>query len=125
MRVFTKYLAVRQPAREFSLRRLGFPLRVPEFSLRGLRSSLQELRFGIRTRWFVLLTMVLMSSACGNKGDLFLDGRQLLVDTTPAIEDALDELEVLEAEEGVTASKVLEDGLLDEDALPNGKKLKE
>ncbi len=47
------------------------------------------------------LVMLLMASlaACGNKGDLYLDSQEPLTLPVNTIDDALDELEAMEAEE--------------------------
>jgi len=84
--------------------------------------------FALMARGIGLLGLVLASSACGNKGDLYLDGGLFLLGTQPTIEDALDELEVFEAEEAVTSGttgKVLENTLSDDEALLNGNKVEE
>lgn len=58
-----------------------------------------------------ILLSALLTSACGNKGDLFLAGSDRLIEAQieamPPIEDALDELEIMEAEEA-SASGVIE-----------------
>jgi len=37
--------------------------------------------------------------ACGNKGDLYIDTPEVLIQQINSIDDALDELELMEAEE--------------------------
>ena len=65
----------------------------------------------IKNRTWLGLSLVLLvglTVGCGNKGDLYLDGTELLSEVKPAIEDegegALDELEQLEALEAEEAA---------------------
>lgn len=53
-----------------------------------------------RTAVAVVLAMLLaIATGCGNKGSLYLDGTGLFVRTAPTIDDALNELEVMELQE--------------------------
>ena len=45
------------------------------------------------------IALFAMLQACGNKGDLYLDNREILFQQISTVEDALDELELMEAEE--------------------------
>jgi len=47
----------------------------------------------------VLCLAAAMAVGCGNKGDLYLDTPETLLQEFSSIDDALDELELLEAEE--------------------------
>ena len=47
----------------------------------------------------LFIAVAAMMSACGNKGDLYLVTPERVIQHIGTVEDALDELEVMEAEE--------------------------
>jgi len=48
---------------------------------------------------YVALCALMLLVACGNKGDLYIDTRETILAQITSIDEALDELELMEAEE--------------------------